>query len=281
VRQFYWEAYVRPALDHGAPLVFFDNLAIYNTWQRCGHFDKAGQWVQKFTAAYRDPAYEAASFSWIEWLYGMIKAHSPDTIVAYNYNPAESNDPKEVRERVMDNLDMVFDEAGFNYWGNYKAVDALWRRKKDFIEDAHRKGKAFFFSQTLFVTDPATQATPEDKNWGLANYLLFKGKHDFIGWAGVTCTNCGPYNFNDYGYYVDLPEYQAPIGKPTGEMFQAHGVWMRDFDNGRAIVNPDGLKGYDVQLDGLYVDLWGNPIGPRFHIASQSAIVLLKAPTQQ
>jgi hypothetical protein len=277
VRLFYWETYVRPALDHGAPLVFFDNLAIHNTWQRCGHYDKAGAWVQQFSADYKDAAYQAAAFSWIEWLYGMIKAHKPDTIVAYNYSPAESNDPPEVRDRVFNSLDMIFDEAGFNYWGNYKAIDALWRRKKDVVDAAHSKGKAIFFSQTSFVTDPATQTSRDEKNWGLANYLLFKGKHDFIGWSGVSCTNCGPYNFNDYGYYVDFPEYYAPLGAPAGEMFQAHGVWMRDFANGRVVVNPDGLKEYDVPLDESYSDLWGGAVAKTIRMPSQSAIVLVKA----
>jgi len=272
VRDYYWMEYVKPAIDNGAPLIFLDNLAVFNAWQRCGHYDSSGQWVQQYSADYQDGAYQAAVFSWIEWLYGTIKAYKPSVVVAMNYDPAESNDPAAISNRVLNSLDMLFDEAGFNYWGNFKALDSLWQRKHDLILAAHNKGKAVFHSETTFVTDPVNQASRDERNWGLANYLLFNAGKDYIAWAGITCTNCGSFNFNDYGYYADMPEYTNSLGAPTSGMYQSQGVWMRNFQNGLVIVNPDGTNGYNLSLSAGLTDLWGTPIGPNYWIPNQVAV---------
>jgi hypothetical protein len=273
VREFYWAEFLKPAIDNGAPLVFFDNLAVYNAFQSCGHYTLSGQWVQRYTADYQDAAYQADVFAWIEWLYARIKGYRPSVVVAYNYDPAESNDPPHIRDRVFNSLDMLFHEAGYNVWGQFKAVDDLWLRIKDQTESAQARGKAIFESETAMVIDP-NQMSRDDKNWGLSNYLLFKGNQHYIGFSGSTCTGC-TFNYNDYGYYVDMPEFYADLGPPTSGKYQSQGVWMRNYQRGLVIVNPAGLQGFNLNLGQAYKDYWNNDIGPSYFIPPQTGIVLL------
>jgi hypothetical protein len=70
------------------------------------------------------------------------------------------------------------------------------------------------------------------------------------------------------------PEYSAAIGQALGPMYQSHGVYMRDYSNGLAIVNPS-TQPFNITLSsGVYQDLYGNLIN-LLALGPQSGMVLL------
>jgi hypothetical protein len=104
--------------------------------------------------------------------------------------------------------------------------------------------------------------------WTLANYLLIKYKHTYY-WLGGT---------SQYGQAIAMQnEYTAPIGAPTDDFYASQNVYMRDYTNGLAAVNPDSTRSYTINLPaGKYVDLYGNRIS-RYTMTPQSGLILLLA----
>jgi hypothetical protein len=110
------------------------------------------------------------------------------------------------------------------------------------------------------------EVSQAEKQWALANYLLVKGQNSYIAITGI----------QEYGYTFFTPEYSAPIGYALGPMYESQGVAMRDFSNGKAIVNPSSFnQTFTILLpSGVYQDLYGNKIN-RLTLDAQSGIVLL------
>jgi len=85
----------------------------------------------------------------------------------------------------------------------------------------------------------------------------------------------------EYNRLLITPEYSAAIGHALGPMYQSQGVYMRDFSNGKAIVNPSSYDTFNIFLpSGVFQDLYGNNLDT-LTLDPQSGIVLLgkTAPT--
>jgi hypothetical protein len=105
--------------------------------------------------------------------------------------------------------------------------------------------------------------------WAMANYLLIKNNASYMYITG----------YQQYGYVFLRPEYSAQIGSAAGAMYQSQNVYMRDFTNGKAIVNPSSSQSYTIALpQGTYNDLYGNAVNS-VTLAPVSGIVLLGSNT--
>jgi hypothetical protein len=127
------------------------------------------------------------------------------------------------------------------------------------------------YSVTAYMTDTNSQAR-FDLQWSLANYLLIKYNHTYFRWGGHTA---------QYGYpLIPQHEYQTvqAIGSPTDDFYASQQVYLRDFSNGLAVVNPDRYNSYTVTFPaGKYQDLYGNPI-TSVSMPAHSGLVLLAVP---
>jgi hypothetical protein len=122
------------------------------------------------------------------------------------------------------------------------------------------------------MPEPFAQISQAEKQWALANYLLVKGRFSYIAITGI----------QEYGYTLMAPEYSAPVGHALGLMYQSQGVYMRDFSNGLAIVNPSSFgQTFNIILPSdVYQDLYGNKIN-LLTLEPQSGIVLLGKTTHR
>ncbi|MGI8824504.1 MAG: hypothetical protein ACR2JC_02450, partial [Chloroflexota bacterium] len=107
-----------------------------------------------------------------------------------------------------------------------------------------------------------------DLQWALANYLLVKYKHTYFWWGGAA----------QYGYAPFLQrEEEAQIGSPADDFYASQNVYMRDFSNGLALVNPSSRSPFTISLPaGRYQDLYGNAIST-YTMQPHSGLVLLHA----
>jgi hypothetical protein len=80
-----------------------------------------------------------------------------------------------------------------------------------------------------------------------------------------------------YGSDLRYPEYNANIGTPEGEMYKDQLVYWRKYSNGLVVVNPSSNSSYNVQINGSYVDSYGNHIGKNLTLQPHSGMLLLNS----
>jgi hypothetical protein len=108
--------------------------------------------------------------------------------------------------------------------------------------------------------------------WVISNYLLVKNSCTYMYMTGFTADGA-----QDYGSLITFPEYSIPIGHATSEIKKEHGVWVRTYSGGLALVNPDYATATVTLPFGVYVDVNGNSVGPTLTMEGQTGQVLLNA----
>jgi len=264
VLEYIMQTYLVPAIQQGYQGIAFDNIMIfYNSFNRCGVW-RNGEWVQQFTGAPNEAAFLASILSWAEWAY--TRLHALDTAVLINFSydfrlPDASN-------KMYRYMDVAAPERGFTNGdscerGHYLSDDT-WLTNMRALQALDANGKGFAAMNCTPV--PFAQVTQEQKQWILANYLLVKGKHSYVAITGI----------QEYGRILTAPEYSAPIGHAVNTMYESQGVYMRDFSNGKAMVNPSKDISFTVSLPaGVYEDLYGQSLND-VTLEARSGIVLLR-----
>lgn len=112
--------------------------------------------------------------------------------------------------------------------------------------------------------------TTEDRMYGLASFLLISGdkSYYFFEEGGVDTSS-------DLAWYK---EYEAKIGKPSGDYYKKDGVYQRDFTNDKVLVNPNDsmfAKTINIKLDKNYKTLEGE-IVTEIALKPKTGIILLK-----
>ena len=271
-RRYLVEHYVKPSIDSGYRMVFFDNFNLSNFAHRCGHYDKRGQWKRQ----YRGPADPRFAKDVIDWLRYLRDAGTQVQGFA-SRDQLQPNSERRLAHPVpagFDLADVVWSEGGFTNWGKRRLDTTTgWTEQFEALSGlAGRAGKALIINGIVAprgsqprVTD-YSQFSGDDVDWVLANYLLVKGAHTY------TAVTTG-----DYGYFRDLADYHVPIGSASGPAFSRDGVWMRTFTNGLAVVNPDSSTSRDVALPAGFVDTSGRPVTHAV-VGPTSGVILLKTP---
>ena len=264
--QYYVDTFVLPSLQAGYPMIFVDNFSLQNSASRCGHYNAQGQWVQDYSGASDDPTYQADVLNWLQYLANAIHAYNPNAIFAINYNPVESGDPPSLYDQVFNIADMVWEEGGFTDWGQRRLSGTEWNEQFAAMSDlAAQTNKAVFINGIAggINSTSASQIAPDDRQWVIANYLLVKGSH--------TYTDVLP---NEYGYYIDWPEYHIPIGSAQGPAYQDGSLWLRNFTGGLAIVNST-TQSQNITIPAGYTNTQSQPIQGMIAIAPTDGLILL------
>jgi hypothetical protein len=125
----------------------------------------------------------------------------------------------------LDHVSGAMDEM-FGKWGDTTPdvgfiVGNEWKRQLGEIALAESKGKYFL---------------------GVSHSLNTDARAARYGWATLLLAAAGRSRFTHHGDYVNetwFPEYELPIGEPTGASTEdASGVHRRAFTNGLVVVNP-------------------------------------------
>lgn len=261
VREYLVDNYLKRAKQRGYKGIAFDNITLYhNFWNRCGIWNNR-IWVQKFTGDNNDPKFREASLSYAAWMYNRLHEEGMGVLLNFSY---EFNCP--VESKLLYNyMDLAASERGFS--GGQKPEwyysEAEWLANMKALQELDEKGRGF--AAINYTEVPFAQVTKEKIQFILANYLLVKGKHSYLAIQ----------QREESGGIFIAPEYSAPIGHALNKMYVSQGVYMRDFSNGKAIVNPSHDKSFIVSLGGVYKDLYGNSVSS-ITLKPWSGIVLLE-----
>lgn len=278
VQDFILNNYVLPPLANGYNGISLDNNPSKNTFGMAGHFDTSGAWVQQYSGAASDSVYANNMANAITYFVTQARAQYPSCTFSVN-NGLDFSFAPSLWSGPSNAGHIVFDEQGFqrpsNYvcttWPSTSYSSNPWLDKvKQYVSFQKSTGKGivlnWYPSYTMTANLTTTNSTVRaDVQWNLANYLLIKYDHTYL--------DCSQ-NMHEV---VWQPEYGAAIGSPSGDYYSAQGVYMRDYTNGRAVVNPDSANAYTVTFPaGTYTDLYGNAI-TSVTMPAISGLVLLLA----
>jgi hypothetical protein len=266
VRAYQWSSAIDPALAAGYESVAVDELSLFNDFHRCGHFDPSHNWVGQYSGNASDPKYRRDVLKWQSLTFRHIHKQSRSATMQLNapYDPRASIDDNRT---VMTTTDLLFDERGFTNYGNVPNVPTPqeWLTIVDYLNYVQSQGVCYM----LNGEEPGESAdiTPQERQWAIGNYLLVKGDCTYMYMTGQ----------QKYGDIVTFPEYSIPIGRPSGAMFQAQGVWERDFGGGLTLVNPYDNTAVVALPHGHWKDVDGHAVASPVTLQRQTALILLKA----
>jgi hypothetical protein len=259
------QIYLAPALQAGYQGIAFDNVSLTNDkGQRCGHYSPRGSWVQQYSGASMDPAYQRTVLAWAHTMSSRIHREFPGKVVAMNFEfvgalPSESY-------QMYHYMDIDEDEQGFTMWGSspsHYLSDNAWLDNMHAIQYLLSLGHGYFsINQEPVKFDQVTDAQVQ---WALANYLLVKSAASYLYICGV----------QEYGYLLIRQEYSAQIGVPIQSMYASQDVYQRGFTHGLALVNPSSSHAYVVSLPDPHHDLYGHMVGSQVMLPPHSGLVLL------
>jgi hypothetical protein len=249
------QTYIIPAIEEGYQGIAFDNVDFNNNGYRCGVW-RDGEWVGQSNYIDNILAWASSMYPRLHALYASVAMNFPYDV----NNPAES-------DKIYQNLDIAVDERGFTNWGRSKddyLSGISWLTNMQALQSLDALGKGFVsINEMPEVFDAVSQA---EKQWTLANYLLVKGRYSYIAITGV----------QEYGIIFTTPEYSAAIGHALNAMYLSQDVYMRDYSNGLAIVNPASSQSFAITLvPDIYQDLYGNNVDT-ITLEPHSGIVLLR-----
>lgn len=270
VQAFQWKKWVDAPLSQGYQGIAVDTLSLTNNWQRCGHYDTFGNWVQQYTGAADDAAFRHDVLGWESATYQHVQGYSPTATMQVNV-AYQFGEPVADNIQLMTTADLLLDERGFTNWGGPPArpTPTEWRKIVSVMKTVQAKGLCYMTNGE--ISSLTQDISQEDRLWVIANYLLLKNNCTYMYMTGF-----GADGSQDYGRLVTFPEYSIAIGSPTGAMTKTQGVWLREFSGGLALVNPY-TSAFTVTLPaGSYNDVNGNPVGAAVTLAGQSGLVLLK-----
>jgi len=241
VLKFLWSNYYLPILKTGYHTLDLDNAGAENYTHACGHFDDNGRWVQEYTGKYEDPAWAAATTVAIHKIADYVHGLSSLDILAINTRPTSYDAAEELR--IMEQADLVLDEngvtwessdCGWNPPGGYckETIPKGWWRTT--VNDALAyvsEGGCFWMIDREPEQDVAS-ATPAERIWSVANYLLMKGDCSYVTITGNS----------QYGELVDYPELHTDYGTPIDlATEQPDGTWVCHFTHAIVTVNPESM----------------------------------------
>jgi Hypothetical glycosyl hydrolase family 15 len=266
------QTYAVPASFAGYDAIAADNLNLDNAFGACGSYHN-GKWVQRYTGQDSDPQWEKDMLYWVTQM--QVKLHALPHPLALipnlgyynsNANRSEASDP--ILQQIIDHVDGVLDESGFTNYGDSDLTGNNWVNTVQLIQQIQQKNKPYYILDE-FKTQPVNQS---DTEWALSSYLMAKGHLSALFYSGN----------QEYGSYLNHPEYNAQIGMPISDMFQDQDVYWRLYSNGVVLANPSASQSFTVNLHTVnidastYIDLYGKVAGQTITLAPHSGIVLLK-----
>ena len=274
-----------PALSQRYAAVGFDHVTTLNHFLVAGHYTRDGQWVQMFSGKLSDETYRKAMKNAFATLTAKMKsvAQQKGKTIAIAINCYPNLQYNDHYTDLLPYADIVLDEAGFTKLGNTifpyltdtpvtgtNITDAWLTKINDLWTLQHKFGKPLIINGLVPYPVGATHLPKQrDIQWILANYLLVKEAYTYCSFISSVFDRYRQLN-------VSLPEYFAQVGHPHSALYQDQNVYMRDYSNGLAIVNPSLDQSYTVTLPAnTYEDLNGHAI-TTVTMQPYSGLVLVK-----
>ncbi len=269
VRAYQWAAWVDAPLAEGFGGIAVDTMDLTNDWQRCGHFDKSGAWVQQYTGQSDDPVFRHDVLEWESLTYAHVHQYSATATMQVNVS-YQFGQPREANLQLMTTSDLLFDERGFTNWGAAGlnvTSPSEWETIVAALKYVESKGLCYMTNGEEPV--PTGKIDEAMRQWVLANYLLVKNDCTYVYMTGITN------GAQDYGSLVVFPEYSIPIGHSTGKMTKTEGVWERLFSGGLTLVNPYNATATVALPPGNYVDVNGDTVNSPVTMTRKTGLILL------
>ena len=262
VQEFYFNTFILPAVKTGYKMVAMDNVDLGNWPKSVGHF-KGKEWVQLYTGKKNDFVFQQNMIGWMQYLRN--KLHPMGVRVSANIKATSAS--SEVILNVIDAVDMWVDETGFCHRGANITGEA-WKKAFLFLRKVSPTKAYVSINQ---VKGLVPQASPEQIEWVIANYLLSRGPQSLLALAGYEKTTV--YHSFDYRKELDIV-----IGEPSAKPVEINnGAWIRTYTNGLALVNPSANQTVIVKLpEGKWKTLKGNSAEGEISMKPASGLVLTK-----
>jgi hypothetical protein len=271
VQAYQWSNWVDAPLAAAYQGIDVDTMDLTNDWQRCGHYDTGGTWVQQYTGQSDDPAFRHDVEGWEAATYQHVHAQSSTATMQVNVT-FHFGEPLADNQKLMTTTDLLFDERGFTNWGVTPDVPTpvQWQAIVSQLRYVQSKGICYMTNgeESALTADISQSA----RLWVIGNYLLVKNDCTYMYMSGTTASGG-----QDYGKLITFPEYKIAIGHPTGAMTKTQGVWERAYSNGLTLVNPYNATATVTLPSGTWVDVNGNSVGSPVTLTQQTAQVLLLA----
>lgn len=272
VRQWYFSTIIEPAIAAGYKVIAVDNIGLRNDFGMSGHYDENGNWVQQFGS---DPD-DASFFTWVnDWLSSLSDGlHARGAAGAFNitfnaslHDFSQDKSPAwlAATRKAIATSDIWLNEQGFTVHRTENVTDDEWLMMYDLIREFRCKPMVI---DNKLPTDTWDQASPEQRQWVAANYLLYREQPTMMVMTGL----------KDYAQYNDIPELDVDLGKPvTGPIGRGTGLWLRRYQHGMTVVNPSSTASAQLQLPGAWVDLHGVRYSGRVTVPPNTGLVLTPA----
>ncbi len=281
VLQFMLDTWIHPALDRGYDGIGFDNINLNNDHDRCGVWktnrDGKRVWNDLYGASGTPgrQRYVTSVLQWAKYMYHDIHTYKAGATVEMNFSPHNGgviSEGSAFNELLLPYIDIGIDESGLtnNLAAPPMTTDAAWQLEADYAQKLTSQNKGQFFIMA-YPESNIQRLTKEERQWALANYLLLKGAHSYIFLSGMP-----DYQGTSYGYLNIIPEYATKVGHAMGPMYRSQGVYMRDYSQGKTLVNPSSSRSFTVSLPpNTYKDLYGNVVHDTIILQPHSGVVLV------
>lgn len=223
VKEYYLSTFIMPAVQQGYKVVAMDNVDLGNWPEASGHFTN-GKWTPLYTGKKNDSSFQWAMIGWMQFL--VDKLHPLGVKVAANIKANSAS--SDVVLRMMNTVDIWLDENGFTHTGK-NVTGAAWEKQFSYLKHIAPTKGYVSINQVNNVVDKADSSQIE---WVIANFLLTRGPQSTLAITG----------YDKKAFYQEFhyrPEMDVNIGKPLDTARKEHNVWIRHFQKGFVVVNPN------------------------------------------
>ena len=208
-REFWLERANELQSEYGWNGIFIDNVeASRNKFER----------IEQMPVKYSDErSYQAAVESFLAYVYENKPAETPVYANIVEYNASQP------WLQYLNYLDgVMIEDFAVDYDEEYYSVD-FWLEQMGMVASALEANK-----KVILVAQGSIDNS-ELARFTLVSYLLINNGSVF-------------FRYTDSGYYEDVwlyENYTAPLGNPTGSMYETDEGWRRDFTNGYVFLDPE------------------------------------------
>jgi hypothetical protein len=256
------QTYAQPASEAGYDAIAADNVNLENLYGACGYYQN-GKWVQRYTGQSDDPQWRADVVSWATRMQNALHALKHPLALIINFGLGSISPNDKYVQQLIRHTDGILDEGGFTNYGNGYITDNNWLQLVNLIKEVQSLKKPYYTIDEF----PTKSLSHDQIQWALSSYLMSKEHLATIFISGD----------QQYGSDLRYPEYNANIGTPVGNMYKDQLVYWRKYSNGLVVVNPSNSSSYNVQINGSFVDSYGNHIGKTLTLQPHSGMLLLNS----
>ncbi|MFV1965470.1 MAG: putative glycoside hydrolase [Pirellulaceae bacterium] len=150
-----------------------------------------------------------------------------------------------------------------------------WKADIDELVDCAKRGKIVLAVANAKKREPGESAAEYEElyRYIAASFLLGRGKRHYLMFYAKVWQR--PESYGRSGEV--LPAFcRVSLGEPRAGYYRRHGVYQRDFQRGKVLVNPTG-KAIELPLDGTYNDAEGNVAADPLRMPPRTGAILVHA----